>query len=124
MTRFYMVALISCLSFSAFAGNDSQYRGEGDAAYEDAAKQDQTGQPDQSQDQTGKPNQGQDQGQGQGHRKHRRSRSGVWVCYADNLIVKGFIGVSSDKGSAMALAMARCENNSQLPCFAELCRQE
>lgn len=122
MTRFFMVALISCMSFSAFAGNDSQYRGEGDVAYDDAAKQDQTGQPDQGQEQIGRPDQS--QGQGQGQRKHRRSRSGIWVCYADNLIVKGFIGVSSDKGSAMALAMARCENNSQLPCFPELCRQE
>ena len=59
-----------------------------------------------------------------GQRNHRHHhRGGNWICYADNLIVKGFIGESADKATAMEEAMARCESSSQLPCFKVECRQ-
>ena len=99
MTRFFMLAIISCMGLGAMAGTDSQYRGENDPAYGDCTDQGQTKTP-------------------------HHVRHGHWVCYADNLIVKGFIGVSSDKATAIDMAMDRCENNSQLPCFLSLCRQE
>ncbi len=99
MIKYFMIAAISCLGLGAMAGNDAEYRGECDPAYGDC--------PD------------------QGHQDNTTpSDEGTWVCYADNLIVKGFIGLSSDKSAAMDMAMARCENNSQLPCFESLCRQE
>ena len=99
MVKYFMIAAISCLSLGAMARNDSGYRGECDPSYGDC------------------PNRGH-----QGNPSHRDE--GTWVCYADNLIVKGFIGVSSNKADAMDQAMDRCENNSQLPCFESLCRQE
>ncbi len=101
MTKFFMVALISCFGLGAMAGSNSQNTGECDRPYAECA--------DQSSDQTG---------------AQQSENYGTWVCYADNLIVKGFIGVSSDRTQAMDKAMARCANNSQLPCFESGCRQE
>ncbi len=102
MTHFIMAAMISMFGFGAIANDGSNYHGEYDRAYGDCP----------------------DHRGGHDDTPTVRDNHGTWVCYADNLIVKGFIGVSSDRNTAMAIAMARCDSNSQLPCFPSLCRQE
>ena len=44
----------------------------------------------------------------------------VWVCSADNIYVKGFMGQSTNKHYAMHEAVTKCEASSQLAFLAVL----